>query len=136
MSEENVEVVRQVYDSLARRDKQAVLALYDPAVEWVISDPPMRHMFAAGVYRGRDGLREFFREWYEAWEDMGHTVEELIDGGNDVVTVVTDRARGELSGAKVARTHAAVWTVRGGKVVRVVWFPTRAEALAAAGLSE
>ena len=33
-------------------------------------------------------------------------------------------------------TQYAVWTIRNGKVVRVVWFPTREEALEAAGLSE
>jgi hypothetical protein len=31
---------------------------------------------------------------------------------------------------------ALVWTIRKGKVIRVVWFPTRADALEAAGLSE
>jgi ketosteroid isomerase-like protein len=29
-----------------------------------------------------------------------------------------------------------VWTIRDGKVCRVVWYPTRAEALEAVGLSE
>jgi ketosteroid isomerase-like protein len=33
MSEENVEIVRRLYDAAARRDSGAVLALYDPAVE-------------------------------------------------------------------------------------------------------
>jgi len=32
--------------------------------------------------------------------------------------------------------HAGVWTIRDGKVVQVVWFPGREEALGAAGLSE
>jgi ketosteroid isomerase-like protein len=50
---------------------------------------------------------------------------------------VTVRGRGRASGIEVeARSGAAVWTMREGKIVRVVWFPTRAEALEAAGLSE
>jgi ketosteroid isomerase-like protein len=32
MSQENVEVVRRVYDAVARRDSAAVLDLYDPEV--------------------------------------------------------------------------------------------------------
>jgi hypothetical protein len=30
--------------------------------------------------------------------------------------------------------HAGVWTLRDGKITRVVWFATREEALEAAGL--
>ena len=138
MPEENVEVVRRVYEATARRDSDAVLALYDPEVEWDVSqDPTMVPMVGAGVYRGQDGLRRFFREWYEAWENIRNEPEELIDASDDsVVVVVTDRAQGRASGAEVARTHAALWTVRDGKVVRVAWFPTRDAALEAAGLSE
>jgi ketosteroid isomerase-like protein len=137
MSKENVEIVRRVYGATARRDSEAVLALYDPKVEWVTSqDPPMRTMFGAGTYRGHDGLRRFFHEWHEAWDDIANDPEELVDAGDSVVVVVTDRARGRASGAEVARTHASVWTVKRGKIVRVAWFPTRAEAIEAAGLPE
>jgi hypothetical protein len=52
------------------------------------------------------------------------------------VSVVTRQARGRGSGAEVKWSGALVWTIREGKVVRVVWFRTRAEALEAAGLSE
>jgi ketosteroid isomerase-like protein len=33
MSQENVEIVRRVYDAVARRDAETVLSLYDPDVE-------------------------------------------------------------------------------------------------------
>jgi ketosteroid isomerase-like protein len=137
MSEENVEIVRRVFEATARRDSDAVLGLYDPQVEWDVSqDPSMAPMFGSAVYRGEDGLRRFFREWYETWENMSNESEELIDVNDSLVVVVTDRAQGRASGAEVERTHASVWTVRDGKVVRVAWFPTRDAALEAAGLSE
>jgi ketosteroid isomerase-like protein len=133
VSDENVEIVRRVYEATARRDTEAVLALYHAKVEWDTSqDPPMGTMFGSATYRGYDGLRRFFHEWYEAWEDIANDPEELIDAGDDVIVVVTDRARGRASGAEVARTHASVWTIKDGKIVRVAWFPTRAEALKAA----
>jgi ketosteroid isomerase-like protein len=53
-----------------------------------------------------------------------------------VIAVVTRRARGRASGVEVERPFALVWTLRGGKVARVVWFLSRAEALEALGLSE
>ena len=37
---------------------------------------------------------------------------------------------------EVGWTQYGVWTISGGKIIRVVWFETRDEALEAAGLSE
>ena len=85
-------------------------------------------------WHGHDGLRMFFRDYYETWEDLQDTVEELIDAGDHVVAVVDSRGRGRASGAEVEwGRHASVWTVRDGRIVRVVWFRTRDEALEAAG---
>ena len=76
------------------------------------------------------------RDRYEAWESIEDECEELIDGGDHVVSVVNSRGRGRASGVEVELTHAAVWTIGQGKVVRVAWFGTREQALEAAGLSE
>jgi hypothetical protein len=49
--------------------------------------------------------------------------DELIDAGEDVVVVVSARARGRASGAKVEGfTGAGVWTIRDGKIIRVFGF--------------
>jgi ketosteroid isomerase-like protein len=134
MSEENVEIVRRVYQAAARRDSAATLALYDPDVEWDISHAPARELIAGSHhYAGHEGLQRFFREWHEAWENVEADYEELIDVGENVVSVETTRGRGRRSGVEVDLTHSAVWTIRTGKIVRVVWFATRAEALEAAG---
>jgi ketosteroid isomerase-like protein len=42
MSQEDVEVVRRVFEASARRDSDAVLALYDPDVEWDAARFPTR----------------------------------------------------------------------------------------------
>jgi ketosteroid isomerase-like protein len=34
VSEENVEIVRRVYEAVARRDTPTVLAAHDPDIEW------------------------------------------------------------------------------------------------------
>ena len=136
MSQENVEVVRRVYEATAHRDTEAVLSLYDPDVEWVMAHHPRGEMFGGGSIRGHEGLRAWFRAWYEAFEDFEHKCEELIDAGEHVVSVGTDRGRGRESGVRVEQQLAAVWTVRHGKVVRVVWWPSREEALEAVGPRE
>jgi ketosteroid isomerase-like protein len=135
MSQENVEIVRRVYDAAARRDSAAVLALYDPEVEL---DPS--RLFAGvmgrGVYRGHAGVRSFFREWHDAWEHVEYDFDELIDAGEQVISVVTRHSRGRASGVEVAAHAALVWTLREDKVVRVVWFLSVEEALKALELAE
>lgn len=137
VSRENVEIVRRIYDAAARRDSATVLALYDTEVE--LDNSRLKAVGFAGteVYRGHDGLRRFFREWHEAWADVKYDYDELIDAGEGgVISVVTRHGRGRASGAEVELPLALLWTLRDGKVVRVVWFRTRGEALEAAGLED
>ena len=140
MSEENVEVVRQLFEAVARRDRERVLSLYDPNVEVDGS----RHRWAEVLgtehahVRGHEALRAWSREYYAMWENLEDTLEELIDAGDEnVVTIVTTSGKARASGIEIEwKHHAGIWSVRDGKVTRVVWYPTRAEALEAAGLTE
>jgi uncharacterized protein len=136
MSEENVELVRAVYGAAGRRDGANVLAYYDPDVDWDVSRSPLARLVGGGYYRGHEGLRRFFRSYHEAWENIEYECEELIDAGEHVISVDRERGRGRTSGVAVELTQYAVWTIREGKIVRVVWFPTREEALDAAGVRE
>jgi ketosteroid isomerase-like protein len=137
MSQENVETVRQIYEAAARRDAATVIGLYDPNVELDASRLGLSNRPVGGgdVFVGHDGLRSLFREWHEAWGRIEYDYDELIDAGDDVISLVTRHARGRASGAEVERPFALVWTLRQGKVVRVVWFLTREEALEAARVS-
>jgi ketosteroid isomerase-like protein len=136
MSRENVEIVRRVYEAAARRDAPTVLSLYDPEVELDASALGLRGDAGALFFHGHEGLRALFREWHEAWERLEYSYEELIETGEQVISVVTRHARGRASGVEVERPFALLWSLREGKVIRVVWFLDRAEALKAAGLSE
>lgn len=137
MSQENVEVVRRVYEASARRDSAAVLALYDPDVELDNSRGAFGDVTGRGVYRGHEEIRRAFRDLFDAWENYENECEELIDAGDQVISVSTARGRGRASGLEVEwKREAGVWTIRDGRIARVVWFPTREEALAAVGLEE
>ena len=104
MSQENVEVVRRIYEASASRDAETVLALYDPEVEWDGS----RHRWAEVMdseakWTGHAALRRFFRTYYEMWEGFEFEIDELLDAGEKVVSVVTSRARGRSSGVVARR---------------------------------
>lgn len=131
MSRENVEVVRRIYEAAAGPDANTVLSLYDLSVE--LDGTRVAPAGMSEVCRGHDGLRKFFRQWHEAWQDITDDHDELIDAGEQLVSVVTRRGRGRSSGADVEWHVALVWTLRERKVVRVEWFRTRDDAIEAAG---
>ena len=135
MSRENVEIVRRLFDAGIRRESAAAFTLYDPALVWDVSRLEGAD-FGEGVYHGHEGIRRWFREWLAAWESVRNDLEEVIDAGDHVVSVTTQRSRGKVSGIDVELKQYAVWTIRNGKILRAVWFQTRDEALEAVGLRE
>ncbi len=134
MSADHVQLVQRLYDAIAKHDSDTVLGLYDPHVVCDYSRVGWGDLTGDGVYYGHDGLRAVYRDWYEAWDEYEEELEELIDADDRVISVVTGRARGRASGVAVENAHhAGVWTIQDGKIIRVVWFPSRQEALDAAG---
>ena len=137
MSQENVEVVRRIYEAVARRDKATILSLYDAGVEVDFSPGTLADHIGGTSWSGHDGLRAFDRELREAFKDFETKCAELIDAGEHVVTVSQYRGRGRSSGVEIdGPFQFGVWSVRGGKVTRVAWYSTRSEALEAVGLRE
>jgi ketosteroid isomerase-like protein len=136
MSRENVEVVKGIFDAIADRDASRVRALYDSEVEVDSSRLPEASLEGGGLAQGYEGIRSAFRDWSQAWESFEDHCDEVIDAGEYVVSLVTRRGRGRASGVEAVTPRAGVWTIRDGKVIRVVWFPTHEEALEAVGLRE
>src|SRR4051812_26664118 len=120
MSQENLEIVRRILDAANRRDTASALDLYDPALVWDHTRGPMRDVMGGQrVYHGHEGLRHWFRDFYEVWTQVEAHIVELIDVGDQVLSVIDYRARGRASGAEVEIPRmAGLWTVRTGKVVR------------------
>jgi ketosteroid isomerase-like protein len=88
MSEENVEVVRAIYDAVGRRDAASVFALYDPDVEVDGSRLPEAQLTGWTFMRGHDDLRAFYRECTRHGRTP-RTTEELIDAGEHVIVWFT-----------------------------------------------
>jgi ketosteroid isomerase-like protein len=131
MSQENVEIVRGIWEADRRRDVAAIHAAYAPDIEWEDNSGLWGDW---GVARGPDGIRQAFRRWYEAFEDVDMEFGEVDDVGDDVVVTYPLRARGRGSGIEVNQSFTLVWTLQGGKVVRIRSYADRAQALEAVGL--
>ena len=125
MSQENVEAVRRAWEASTRRDNKAVFGLYDPEVE-------IHDVFYDRIYRGLDGVRDYFRDWVSTFDAWGAEVEEWIDAGDYVIAVL----RGKRSGVPVEQRESHVWTLREGKLRRLRIYASKDEALKAVGLAE
>ena len=125
--------MRGLYQAFARGDTETAFAVYARDIEWDNSSGPAG---IGGVYHGHEGVRMFWHQWLDAWEHVDLDLEELLDAGEDVVAVVTQRNRGRSSGIVVEQEHAAIWTVRDGKIVRMRVFDNLAAALEFAVLAE
>ena len=137
MSQENVELVRGLFTAAAGMDRQALLDalptviehVCDPEIEWV---EPGR--VDGRVYRGHEGVLESWQRWLDQWADYDLEAERIVDCGDDVLVIFSERGRGASSGASVAARNFMVLTFRDGKVVRYREFYDEAAALEAAGL--
>jgi ketosteroid isomerase-like protein len=134
MSEENVEIVRAVFDAQRRRDWDAFPQLYDPEIEW---DDVAGLWGDWGTRRGFDDVRKAFLTWFEAFEQVEFRLEgNILQSGDDVIATQRISGRGRGSGLSVNQRITLIWTVRSGRVTRVRAFRERADALEAAGLRE
>ena len=135
MSQENVEIVRSAFEAFNRGDLDAWLDEYwtDDIDYRAAEGAPDDH----GPINGKDDLRAFAQDWPDTFDDFKVEPLELIDAGDDiVVAVLRISGRAKLSGVEADMTYAELSTLRDGKIARGRQYFTRAEALAAAGLSE
>jgi ketosteroid isomerase-like protein len=127
---QTVEIVRAAGEALERGDIEAVLAFFDPAIEVFDHDIPD----AAQSYRGFDGLERWQADWEASWASWRWELDEVIDAGDRVVTILRVHATGRESGVDVERLDGAMWTLRGEKVIRLDYYGSKAEAVEALGL--
>ena len=129
MSDEDVEIIRRVWDHMLATGEPD-WEMTDQDVEVHDHDIPER-----GEYHGHAGVRQWFEDWGAAWAQWSFLPSEFIDAGNYVVVVGRVTATGRGSGVNLDRQDGIVYELRSGKIVRIDYFNSRDQALAAAGLS-
>src|SRR5262245_2323883 len=131
MSQENVEIAEEIYRAWERGDFSSV--------EWAARD--IEFMLRSGadeaVHRGTEAIGPAWEEWLREWDEFRVEAEEFLDLGDDVLVLVKFGGRGKTSGTPIAGLLGGnLLSFRNGKVVRLVTFSDRNDALEAAGLSE
>ena len=142
MSQENVELLRALIEDFlvgtSESDREDTLSKgaegWDPDIELDASDSPVLDI--SGVYRGRDAVKQFWREWLAAWETIQFEYE-LVDAGDRVVQLFDLRMRGRSTGIELPFGNLAwVYRFRDGLVVHQKLYMSHSEALEAVGLSD
>ena len=132
MSQENVEMVRSIYEHGLLDSADGHNAFAEAEIEYV--NPP--DAIDAGVRSG-SGLRTALGSLTDAFDEREHQLRRVFDAGDIVVADVVFRGRGATSGATVTQDEAHTWTFDGtGRIVRFEWGRDLAQALKAVGLEE
>jgi ketosteroid isomerase-like protein len=133
VSEENVEVVRQLTEAFNGEDMPRLLALVAPDFEFEI--PPS---FSAepDTYRGHDGVRRYFQSFHDVMSEIHFHPERFWDEGESVVVDIRLTAKGGQTGIPVEQRVAQAWSVRDGKARTVRSYESVSEALKAVGIEE
>jgi ketosteroid isomerase-like protein len=132
MSQENVEIVERAVAAVNARDVEGYVAYCTPDFE-------LRGPLAAiaGVYKGPDGIRQFFADLDDAFPDFRLELERVVAIGSDrVLAFLVASASGRASGLSGSTPRWNVYDLVDGKIRRLRIFEDRQEAFEAVGLSE
>jgi ketosteroid isomerase-like protein len=117
MSQENVDLIRAIYDAFAAGDVPGVVALMSPDMVWNEAE---NFPYADGnPYRGPQAiLGGVFARLGSEWDGFASVPEEFLDAGDTVVVLGRYRGTFKATGLALDAQLAHVWRVADGKAVR------------------
>lgn len=132
MSRENLDTLQRIFEQLFGRGRPLGPELLADDAEWVNPQDAVE----PGTRRGADGFNEAIASVFATWDDVRFDTERVIDNGDEVIALGVLRGHVHAAGMEVDSPHGEVWTFRDGRVIRMRWFNTHRETLAAAGVRE
>jgi ketosteroid isomerase-like protein len=121
------EIAQEAFAAFNRGDIDAVLELCDPEI--VIRDPER----TGRTFRGPDGVREFFEEWLENWQEYRSEPVEFAESGDGMLVHAKQTGKGKLSGIEINQDLFITFRMREGKFIEYQLYTERENALASLG---
>jgi ketosteroid isomerase-like protein len=117
MSQDNVQIVRGLYESFGKGDVPSVLGKMDQSIEWNEAE---NFIYAdRNPYVGPQAVLEgVFMRLGTEWEGFSVTPEEWMDAGNRVVVLGTYAGVHRGTSKPVRAQFAHVWSLKEGRVAR------------------
>jgi ketosteroid isomerase-like protein len=128
MGAEEVELVNQLVDAVARQDGERLLELTDPEVEW---QPVFAQLREGGIYRGHEGIKQYIADLAETADALQVVIDGVLSVGATILAVGRLTYRGKGSGAETEIVVGYFLRLRDGRVLqlRVLRDPEEAFAL-------
>jgi ketosteroid isomerase-like protein len=131
MSQENVKIVRALFDAWNAGDMDALRESYDPGI--ILRT--LEGWPEPGPFVGREAVMRWWEQIRETWDaDAIELISDFIDAGDRVAVRLIWHGTGHGPEMNMEMTQVA--TVRKGKILGTEFFWDHAEALEAVGLSE
>ena len=125
-------MLQRFYEAWNRRDPDTVIELFRPDAEFRTSRD---YLGISPVYRGREGLLAFWRDFYEIWETIQIEVRRYEQVGDRALALFHFIGTGR-DGVPVEREGGHVARVEEGLIVDLEAYGAWATLLADAGLGE
>jgi len=114
-TENNVQLVKRLYDAMARGDMVAVLALMSDDVTVVVPGPA--GLGAGGTWHGHEGVQQCFRKLRELQRNERLEIEDFVAEADRVVVLLHVAATVLSTGKMFESDIIHFFTVKDGKIV-------------------
>jgi len=107
VAQDNAETVSRFYDALSRGDLDEAVRLTHPEFAMTTRRPPTTH-------RGRDAARAWAEDYLAAFEYMLFEPDEFLEKDDQVLGLLTRRARPKGGSGEIVVRNGHLWTIRDG----------------------
>jgi ketosteroid isomerase-like protein len=122
------ETVYTAYEAWSRRDIDALVEVVHPEA---VARPILGANIGISVYRGREGLREWFRDLHQEWEQFQTRVVNIDARDERALLTIEIHARGRASGVVIEGDLYHLVEFRDGLILRLEAFQDRDTAVKA-----
>lgn len=113
----NFAIIQTLYEAFAARDRDRILEIFDPEIEWIQNEGfpgGGRHVGAETV------LNDVFAKFRVDWEAWQAVVERWLDAGEAIVALGEYRGTHKATGRSMKAAFAHVYWVRADRPFRAV----------------
>lgn len=111
----NLSLVQSLYSAFASRDRERILAIFHPDIEWIQNDGfPGGGLHQGAVHVLDDILSQFRRDW-DNWRAR---VTEWHDAGNTIIAIGVYESTNKATGKQLSAAFAHVYDVQDGRILR------------------
>jgi ketosteroid isomerase-like protein len=122
------ETIYTAYEAWSSRDVEALLEVVHPDA---VARPILGANIGVSVYRGREGLREWFTDLHQEWETFRTRVTRIDGRGDRALLTIDIHARGRASGVVIDGELYHVVELGDGMILRLEAFRDKDAAMQA-----